>query len=386
MTCTPTFSPTITNTPTNGTANLVLHYPFDGDIQDASVGVNHLTISGATAAYDTGMNGQALILESSSAFTLLSATNITALDGCSILFWAKKNNLNDSAAIVESDNFSFRFSTVNVGGLFYVYHFIGSAIDSGGGALTARETVSSEITDWHHYAFTYEQTSGETYLRFYYDGALVASPNTSSVTYTGVISGIENLSIGGIDGYIDDFRVYRSVLASDDIGDVIDAGATPTPTATVGPSMTQTPTPTVTPTSRPSSYVINSIRSPSVNGFEIKNVTGAVVSRYGRNSSRSEFYGLVGTASSQITVSSNTITVTKSFHQIQGATETISVIHGGQTGDIIRLIGSDGANITLQDGVSNIESGIDITLESSRDIVEYIYDGKRWMMIGHNQN
>lgn len=94
-------------------------------------------------------------------------------------------------------------------------------IISDGSAVLAGSTVAIDLPidgDWHHFAWTYDSTPANGNSKIYVDGVLKETANktanggngTSShyPFISGYTSDLTNI-YGGINGYIDDYRIYR---------------------------------------------------------------------------------------------------------------------------------------------------------------------------------
>lgn len=88
-------------------------------------------------------------------------------------------------------------------------------------------------------------------------------------------------------------------------------------------------------------------------------------------------------AGSELTVSSNAVTATKSRHSVTAASATaLNTIDGYVSGDILILCGtSAGVAVTVTDGAGNIQCGTNVVLDSANDWIQLLYDGSNWQKI-----
>jgi len=88
-------------------------------------------------------------------------------------------------------------------------------------------------------------------------------------------------------------------------------------------------------------------------------------------------------AGSELTVSSNAVTVTKSRHSVTAASPTaLNTINGGVSGDMLYLSGTSAAvAVTVTDGAGNIQCGANVVLDSANDWIQLLYDGSNWQKI-----
>ena len=83
--------------------------------------------------------------------------------------------------------------------------------------------------------------------------------------------------------------------------------------------------------------------------------------------------GVVNLDSSTLTVSSNTITITKSFHTIDcSSAQTINTINSGVDGDVVTFIKSGANNCTFADAGTNVQTGGGFTLDATNDTIFYL--------------
>lgn len=95
-----------------------------------------------------------------------------------------------------------------------------------------------------------------------------------------------------------------------------------------------------------------------------------------------------GTVGASLTVSSNAITVSRSYHQVTatGSSDTVNTITGGTQGDFLILIGSSGKTITFADNVDNLKLQTDRVLSAPGDKLTLFFDGANWTELFYADN
>jgi hypothetical protein len=96
-------------------------------------------------------------------------------------------------------------------------------------------------------------------------------------------------------------------------------------------------------------------------------------------------------AATDLTIGSDAITVTRSFHRVDtegaAATDDLSTINGGTEGDIVFLQSVNSArDTTVKHGVGNINCGSDRVLNNVADIIVLKKRGSVWDMISYFDN
>lgn len=96
----------------------------------------------------------------------------------------------------------------------------------------------------------------------------------------------------------------------------------------------------------------------------------------------------VGTAGTALTVASNTIAVTSSYHQVTatGSTDTVNTISGGVTGAILILVGTSGKTITFADGAGNVDLPAARDLTTAGDKLMLLFGGATWTELAYANN
>lgn len=94
----------------------------------------------------------------------------------------------------------------------------------------------------------------------------------------------------------------------------------------------------------------------------------------------------------QLTMISNQILITKSFHAVYfvgstAASRRLHTINGGIAGDILILTGTDDGNdISVRDNDGNLRLAGDFTLSSSVDAMTLLFDGANWIEMARSNN
>ena len=240
-------------------SGLVAHWPLDGTGSNATdaVGGNDAGIRGSplqgvpgvydSTAYDFGAD-DGNYLEAADATALRPSTAL------SVGAWFRTASGDTSQTIVQkADSLT--------GDLGYAVDVqTGSSLRAHVGVESGTAAVnpfglSTDDGEWHHVCLTWDGAE----LVCYFDGEAVATDSSQSGA---VVHADRPLSIGrgdngwssyyGMDGSLDDVRVYDVALTPEAVQGIVDGdGATETPTPTPTPTETATPTPTDTATPTP---------------------------------------------------------------------------------------------------------------------------------------
>lgn len=206
--------------PTNG---LVGYWPFSGNANDASGNGNNGVVSGATLTTDRfgnpnsaySFNGLTNIIKVSG---LSSAMHLNAYSGSfSVVLWVKATTQTTSSRIFEHDdnNSGWPFSFM-VSGTPYT----SVAMNSYDGTNNPMATVTNVLdNNWHMLTLIVNHTTDSLYG--FLDNSLQAQVLN---TLTSGNSLSDTLSIGnrrnlnrGLNGLIDDIRVYNRVLSKSEV-------------------------------------------------------------------------------------------------------------------------------------------------------------------------
>ncbi|PKL47973.1 MAG: hypothetical protein CVV39_05030 [Planctomycetes bacterium HGW-Planctomycetes-1] len=204
--------------------NLAAHYKLDGDANDT--GIVSPAANGVLNGDPGWTNGRvgvggSIDFDGSSEWVQIpDANKLDITDNLTVAFWMRV------------DNFGSRWQTVVIKGIAwdqYVWKFEHSYATEGGiffrvggeGGTGVGVTSSILVDDgnWHHIAGTYEKATGAANL--YIDGIWAAGASAAAGTaiptnehplYINLVKDGKHL-----DGGIDDLRIYKRVLSSDEI-------------------------------------------------------------------------------------------------------------------------------------------------------------------------
>ena len=94
----------------------------------------------------------------------------------------------------------------------------------------------------------------------------------------------------------------------------------------------------------------------------------------------------------ELTISSNVIAVTHSFHTVDtesdASTDDIDTINGGvAAGQMLTLIANNTArSIVAKDGTGNLKLAGDFTMDNVEDTIMLVYDGSNWLEVSRSGN
>lgn len=96
-------------------------------------------------------------------------------------------------------------------------------------------------------------------------------------------------------------------------------------------------------------------------------------------------------AQSELTIASDAITVTKTYHSVDtesdDATDDLVTINGGAESQLLVLrANNSGRSVVLKHASGNIQCGADITLDNANDTAVLIYDGSNWLLLSYYSN
>ena len=100
----------------------------------------------------------------------------------------------------------------------------------------------------------------------------------------------------------------------------------------------------------------------------------------------------IGSAGAPLTVTSNAISITRSFHSLVASGTTaqrqLRTINGGLEGDILvlRLDATSPQPTIIDDNNGNIQSAGDFTLSNPKDLIAFLYDGTDWCELCRSNN
>jgi len=203
-------------TPVNpGTANLVAHYTFDGNVND-SAGSNNGTAVGVPA-YDTGKFSQAIRLDGVDDYVDCgSGASLNLTGAVTISAWIRLAAVGTDQKIAGNQD--------NTTGGYKFGVFTNNRVEfeirtsAGAGTLNRGVAGGTALTPgvWYHVVGVYSQGN---YIRTYVNGVLDRELTTTAVlgTSTGTLKiGCEpyNTSAGFFNGLIDQVQVYKAALTA----------------------------------------------------------------------------------------------------------------------------------------------------------------------------
>jgi Concanavalin A-like lectin/glucanases superfamily len=212
-------SPPLTSSSSAATPGLLLSYPFNGDAADASGNGNNGTVNGATPTTDRFGNGNSAYSFDGINDSVTGSVPVSS--SVTVSLWAK------SATAVWNAN-GFLASSRDPNG--FIIHptaggtkWTGYIVDNSGNFYAIGTHRATAITDYHQYAITYDNTTGDAQM--FFDGQSVVKRSLLGIM-TRAGSGTLNLSIGAdSNGYaspygaaaIDDVRIYNRALSGAEV-------------------------------------------------------------------------------------------------------------------------------------------------------------------------
>jgi Domain of unknown function (DUF4347)/Concanavalin A-like lectin/glucanases superfamily/Pectate lyase superfamily protein len=197
-------------------------WSFDGSALDSS-GSRHngTTLNGAAFSSNAVKGGQSLILNGSQHVNVPNFVNPS--QQITVALWAKSTTAtwNSNGSLVNKGN-AFGFDTV-AGTQKLRFRFQGS--QKTGGLHTVEfdlaKLVNFNLSDWHHYAATYDYATGG--LKLYVDGVVRATLNLGTTALAQIKRDSGSMTIGYnptqntyFSGQIDEVRLYgRALLAKE---------------------------------------------------------------------------------------------------------------------------------------------------------------------------
>lgn len=185
------------------------------------------------ASNETGIVSNATIFDGSDDFiTAPSNPALRILGDITISFWLKRNGTDsvetilDYAAIGEQEerNHLYQVWIQNTGRLFFEWEHSGGANIS----VSTTNPAAAPVGEWAYYNFVRDTSSGT--VNFYVNGVLVDSDTFATLPTGGEDSTLwiareANTNFYGINGTLDDLRIYNRALSSKEIASLyIDKG------------------------------------------------------------------------------------------------------------------------------------------------------------------
>ncbi|MDD5518917.1 MAG: LamG domain-containing protein [Candidatus Omnitrophica bacterium] len=162
-----------------------------------------------------GKSGGGALSLSSNYVNVGSAPAITGADTHTISLWAKFNTLSATQVLVANNISSpARGFTLEVGASQLVYFGHGNGVDAGGWQFAISANTLS-VNRWYHLVGVFDGSKATIYINGQEDGT------ASGVTYTeytgNVYIGRNNDGFTGVDGFVDEVRVYDRALSATEV-------------------------------------------------------------------------------------------------------------------------------------------------------------------------
>lgn len=193
-------------------SNLELFYPFNGNASDSSLVMNHGTLVGGPSLSNDrfGYAQSAYSFVDGQTLASTSNTGITGAAVRTVTFWIKL-----ASATISADAHTFHNGTGGVNEVFGCYFKSGTNTYYVYLGSNDFDTGAVVTTNWEFWAQVYDGAN----VVVYKNGVQVASqakvPNTGdSKINIGWSAG------GGVDGLVDDFRLYSSALSATDVSNL----------------------------------------------------------------------------------------------------------------------------------------------------------------------
>ncbi len=210
--------------------NLVGYWTFDGTAEDRSGNGNHAKLQGKAVysrdAAPTGFpNTHAISLDRNTFVMVLHSSSLDAPDAVTVALWVKFRSLppmwptrkSGWVAFLSKGKWWKENYALGVGEYFYVF---GRAF--GGMLCPGLETTIRRRGEWHHVATVFVAAKREGKL--YIDGVLnqrVFNVPTDGTNSEPIYMGRFSHESVGLDGLLDDVRVYRRALSDGEIASLV---------------------------------------------------------------------------------------------------------------------------------------------------------------------
>jgi predicted amidohydrolase len=237
---------TVTVLPAEGDPNLVGSWSFEGDATDASGKENHGTLSGsALFAADPAPGGgrQSLLLDGKGHVSVPHDASLDAPHSVTIAAWVKPrvsfrgfigNGRNEWAALVNKGN---TWGAENYGLAFGAYYYV-FGLGNGFRVPSLDDCVLTPGT-WIHVAMVQEVDAGRgvIFINGVRDHSVVSVPE-SRVNPNPLHLGVFRPGALGIDGKLDEVRLWRRPLADAEVAALVEGAAVnKPPTVNAGPDV-----------------------------------------------------------------------------------------------------------------------------------------------------
>ncbi|MBN1186208.1 MAG: RICIN domain-containing protein [Bacteroidales bacterium] len=197
---------------TTGYNNIVARLPFDGNILDTTVNLNHSASYGEISFIEGKAGPRAIVFNGEDAFLQLPY-NLANQQEITVATWAYWNGGASWQRIFDFGNGEDQY--------MYLTPKLRFAIKDGGSEQRL-ESSTLPVGEWSHIAVTL----GSSVARMYVNGEIVDESNAVTIRpldFKPILNyiGRGQYSVPLFDGYIDDFRVYNHALDSSEIAQII---------------------------------------------------------------------------------------------------------------------------------------------------------------------
>ena len=195
-------------------AGLVAYYPFDSDLTDSSGNGNHGTQVDITGPGNAGVDtttggnpfGAGFYSQGNQQDRIsIPAHTFAGTDSWSFATWAKQDAANSNGMLAGN--------MADTQGFLWIYNGNSFRYRNNGSGTNYDVTLPSATTNWNHYAFTKDGSTG--ILSVYQNGTLVASPNvgtTIAFTINALAHGYSGNQFGMV-GDLDEVYVYDHAIS-----------------------------------------------------------------------------------------------------------------------------------------------------------------------------
>jgi len=215
---------------TNLTAGLVAYYPFNGNANDESGQSNNVVLYGGGFGVDRfGRPNRCLDVQKTDRGESVKNVNVSGGSSRTIALWFRPDEdpVSSNGIMINWGHYlngrlqSLGYAPQNINNPSFEagFNIISDNIWAGLAALSTPRYLTAQ---WHHLAFTY--SGSLTNAQLYLDGMLVSENRRllSSITQLDTVNTPLTLNgtpghSDGIDGAIDDIRIYNRSLSSDEV-------------------------------------------------------------------------------------------------------------------------------------------------------------------------
>jgi hypothetical protein len=202
-------------------SGLIHHYPFDGALTNIGTAGGALTSSSSAISYAPGglvgsqclyLANESNVVASPTAATKYATGSYTFPAAFTVSLWTMASKL---VSAVTSTIFITNTNNAPANNNLTMYFSNGTTITGGFYGGSTATTTTAYAHTWYHSAFTYNGTNTLTY---YLNGSMVSSNISGTLSGSNIMLGNAGLTdTRPYAGYIDDLRIYNSVLTHEQI-------------------------------------------------------------------------------------------------------------------------------------------------------------------------